>query len=52
MIRIDAIWFATEPMEMRAGTEAALVRVSVVFGAAKRHCAYLFVNHRATRTGC
>jgi len=24
MIRIDAIWLATEPMDMRAGTETAL----------------------------
>ena len=27
MIRIDAIWLATEPMDMRAGTETALARV-------------------------
>ncbi len=26
MIRIDAIWLATEPMDMRAGTETALAR--------------------------
>ncbi|OUM38521.1 hypothetical protein B8W72_01685 [Pseudomonas putida] len=24
MIRVDAIWLATEPMDMRAGTETAL----------------------------
>ncbi|EPN22802.1 ISPpu14, transposase Orf2 [Pseudomonas syringae pv. actinidiae ICMP 19099] len=42
MIRIDAIWLATEPMDMRAGTETALARVIAVFGAAKPHCAYLF----------
>lgn len=24
MIRIDSIWLATEPMDMRAGTETAL----------------------------
>ncbi|MHC8400941.1 hypothetical protein ACYZTX_16085 [Pseudomonas sp. MDT1-17] len=36
MIRIDAIWLATEPMDMRAGTETALARVIAVFGAAKR----------------
>ncbi|MDF5920204.1 hypothetical protein P4133_13720 [Pseudomonas aeruginosa] len=39
MIRIDAIWLATEPMDMRAGTETALARVIAVFGAAKPHCA-------------
>jgi transposase len=49
MIRIDAIWLATEPMDMRAGTETALARVIAVFGAAKPHCAYLFTNRRATR---
>ncbi|KKB61164.1 transposase, partial [Robbsia andropogonis] len=27
MIRIDAIWLAIEPMDMRAGTETALARV-------------------------
>ncbi|WP_339527203.1 hypothetical protein [Pseudomonas sp. EL_65y_Pfl2_R96] len=37
MIRIDAIWLATEPMDMRAGTETALARVIAVFGAAKPH---------------
>lgn len=34
MIRIDAIWLATEPMDMRAGTETALARVIAVFGVA------------------
>ncbi|WP_416427738.1 IS66 family insertion sequence element accessory protein TnpB (plasmid) [Pseudomonas sp. App30] len=49
MIRIDAIWLATEPIDMRAGTETALARVVAVFGAAKPHCAYLFANRRANR---
>lgn len=49
MIRIDTIWLATEPMDMRAGTETALARVIAVFGAAKPHCAYLFANRRANR---
>nr|WP_314566755.1 IS66 family insertion sequence element accessory protein TnpB [uncultured Pseudomonas sp.] len=49
MIRIDAIWLATEPMDMRAGTETALARVIKVFGVAKPHCAYLFANRRANR---
>ena len=47
MIRIDAIWLATEPTDMRAGT--ALARVIAVFSAVKPHCAYLFANRRATR---
>ena len=33
MIRIDSIWIATEPMDMRTGTETALARVIAVFGA-------------------
>ena len=49
MIRVDAIWLATEPMDMRAGTDVALARVVAVFGAAKPHCAYLFANRRANR---
>ena len=49
MIRIDTIWLATDPMDMRAGTETALARVVAVFGAAKPHCAYLFANRRANR---
>lgn len=49
VIRIDSIWLATEPMDMRAGTETALARVVAVFGAAKPHCAYLFANRRANR---
>ena len=49
MIRIDSIWLATEPMDMRAGTESALARVVAGFGAAPPHCAQLFANRRATR---
>lgn len=49
MIRIDAIWLATEPLDMRAGTDTALARVVKVFGAARPHHAYLFANKRSTR---
>lgn len=49
MIRVDAVWLAIEPLDMRAGTEAALVRVVNVFGAARPHHAYLFANRRANR---
>ncbi len=49
MIRVDSIWLATEPMDMRAGTETALARVVAVFGAAQPHCAYLFANRRGNR---
>ena len=34
MIRIDAAWLATQPLDMRAGTATALARVVAVFGAA------------------
>jgi hypothetical protein len=36
-MRIDALWLATEPLDMRAGTESALARVVNVFGAARPH---------------
>lgn len=49
MIRIDAVWLATEPLDMRAGTDTVLARVVKVFGAARPHHAYLFANKRATR---
>ncbi len=49
MIRIDAVWLAVGPLDMRAGTDTALARVVAVFGAAHPHHAYLFANKRATR---
>jgi transposase len=49
VIRIDAVWLAVEPLDMRAGTESALARVVRVFGEARAHHAYLFANRRANR---
>ena len=49
MIRVDAVWLAVQPLDLRAGTEAALTRVVNVFGAARPHHAYLFANRRANR---
>ena len=49
MIRIEAAWLATQPLDMRAGTDTALARVVAVFGAAHPHTAYLFANKRANR---
>ncbi len=49
MIRVDAVWLAVQPLDMRAGTESALARVVAVFGAARPHHAYLFANRRANR---
>jgi len=32
VIRIEAIWLAVAPLDMRAGTESMLARVVAVFG--------------------
>jgi transposase len=49
VIRIDTVWLAIEPLDLRAGTESALAKVVYVFGAARPHHAYLFANRRANR---
>ncbi|WP_017761684.1 IS66 family insertion sequence element accessory protein TnpB [Pseudacidovorax intermedius] len=49
MIRIDALWLAAEPIDMRAGAERLLARVVQVFGVAQAHHGYLFANARGTR---
>jgi transposase len=49
VIRVDAAWLAIEPLDMRAGVDTALARVVNVFGEARAHHAYLFVNKRANR---
>jgi transposase len=49
LIQVEAIWLATEPMDMRAGPDTALARVIQVFGMAKPHHAYLFANKRGNR---
>jgi transposase len=49
VIRVDAVWLAVEPLDMRAGADTALARVVNVFGEARAHHAYLFVNKRANR---
>jgi len=49
VIRVDAVWLAVQPLDMRAGTETALARVVQIFGAAHPHHAYLFANRRANR---
>jgi len=49
VIRIEAVWLAIEPLDMRAGTDTALARVVKVFGQARPHHAYLFSNRRANR---
>ena len=49
MIRVDALWLSTTPLDMRAGTETILARVVSMFGEARPHHAYLFANRRANR---
>jgi transposase len=40
MIRVDSVWMATAPLDMRSGPETVLMRVVKVFGAAYPHHAY------------
>jgi transposase len=49
MIRIDRLWLAVEPLDLRAGAQTLLARVVQVFGSARAHHGYLFANARATR---
>ena len=49
MIRVDALWLSTTPLDMRAGTDSILAQVVQVFGEARAHTAYLFANRRGNR---
>ena len=49
MIRIDAVWLAVQPIDMRAGCDRLLASVVQVFGAAQAHHGYLFANARSSR---
>ena len=49
MIRVQGLWLAVQPLDMRAGTESALARVVAAFGAARPHQAYVFLNRRGDR---
>ena len=49
MIRVQAVWLATAPLDMRAGIDSALARVVAVFGAAQPHHAYVFANRSGNR---
>lgn len=49
MIRIDAVWLAVQPIDMRTGVDRLLASVVQVFGAAQAHHGYLFANARASR---
>ncbi len=49
MIRVDQVWLARRPLDMRAGIDTLLGRVVETFGEARLHQAYLFANRPATR---
>jgi transposase len=49
MLRIDALWLCTQPVDMRAGAERLLAAVVTTLGQARAHHGYLFTNARATR---
>ena len=49
VIRIEAVWLAVEPIDMRAGVDRLLASVVQVFGAAQAHHGYLFANARSSR---
>ena len=50
MIRIDAVWLALGPSDLRGGIDALLARVLGSFaGGAQPHHAYVFANRRADR---
>lgn len=49
MIRIDAVWLAVQPFDMRCGADRLLAQVVQVFGAARAHHGYLFANARGSR---
>lgn len=49
-IRIDAMWLAADPVDMRAGADRLIARVVQVFGAAQAHHGYprFVVRHTLT----
>lgn len=49
MIRIDAVWLAVNPIDMRTGVDRLLGSVVEVFGRAQAHHGYIFANARASR---
>jgi hypothetical protein len=44
VIRVEAVWLAVDPLDVRSGSKAALPRAVHVFGATRPHRAYLFAN--------
>ena len=52
MICIEAMRLATEPIDMRAGTNRLLARVVQVLGTAQAHHGYLFETPAARASSC
>lgn len=50
LIEVEALWLATEPIDMRAGADRLLARVVHVFGGAQARHGYLFANARGNQT--
>ena len=44
MIRIDALWLCTQPLDMRCGAERLMAHVVHAMGSARAHHGYLFAN--------
>lgn len=49
VIRLEAVWLASEPLDKRGGTESTLARVVQVFSGARPHHAYLFADRQTNR---
>ena len=50
VIRIDALWLCTKPVDMRYGAERPLAYVVHTVSTANAHHGYVFANVQATRT--
>ncbi len=49
VIRIESVWLAVNPIDMRTGVDRLLATVVQVFGAAQAHHGYVFANARSSR---
>lgn len=52
MIRVDAVWLAVEPVDLRCGAERLLARVVQVFGQAHSHHGYPSIRPAASTSCC
>jgi len=49
VIKIEALWLCTQPLDMRGGAERLLAHVVQALGSARAHHGYVFANARSTR---